>query len=83
MPLVAIELVGNFININVATINIFMPLSFVCIQMISLGPIPQVKPLGQRHAHFSLFFLGGASHFILCCLYIFPFFFFSRGNGIS
>lgn len=29
-PLVAIEVIGHFININTAAINIFVPFSFVC-----------------------------------------------------
>ena len=59
-------------------ISIWLQLIILChsalfaLQIISLGLIPKVKLLGQRHAHFQSFFW---SNFISCCLYIFSFLF--------
>lgn len=79
MPLGAVEGIGNFININAATINIFMPLKPCLHPDDFLGTDSTSETTGSKACTFSTgFFFFFWSNFILRCLYVFFLFFFSR-----
>lgn len=80
MPLGAVEGIGNFININAATINIFMPLKPCLHPDDFLGTDSTSETTGSKACTFStgFFFFFFWSNFILRCLYVFFLFFFSR-----
>lgn len=77
MPLGAVEGIGNFININAATINIFMPLKPCLHPDDFLGTDSTSETTGSKACTFStgFFFFFGQILFCVVCMFSFFFFF--------